>query len=169
MTDYTCPAEGCDYGEKGGKSLAAVRSHINASSDGAHDWEQLKPTVKQQGDQQPEATEETVDQEIGTDDQTKTSGGPDTDDEYQQQVEANTAPADNDDDDNDKTVSVDSVDDTTDDDAGGSAAVTLVTASVALALVVLLVRGNDDANETTAQDLDDGDDTADAFEGWDDE
>ncbi|MUV87790.1 hypothetical protein GJ631_14830 [Natronomonas sp. CBA1123] len=167
MTDYTCPAEGCDYGEKGGKSLAAVRSHINASSDGAHDWEQLKPTVEQQGDQQPEATEETVDQETSSDDQTETPDGPDTDDEYQQQVEANTAPADDDEDD-DKSVSVDPVDDTAD-DTGGSATVTLVTASVALALVVLLVRGNDKSNETTAQDPDDGDDTADAFEGWDDE
>lgn len=167
MTDYTCPAEGCEYGEKGGKSLAAVRSHINASSDGGHDWEQLKPTVKQQGDQQPEATEETFDQETSTDDQPETTDGPDTDDEYQQQVEANTVSVDNGDDDDDKAVSVDPVDDTTEDDAGGSAAVTLVTASVALALVVLLVRGNDQNDETTAQDLDD--DTADAFEGWDDE
>jgi hypothetical protein len=43
MTDgYTCPAEGCDYGEEAdeNKSLAAVRSHINSADD--HDWHELK-------------------------------------------------------------------------------------------------------------------------------
>ncbi|WP_231184729.1 hypothetical protein [Haladaptatus sp. DYF46] len=60
---HTCPIEGCDYGDNEEKSLAAVRSHINASSDGDHDWSALKPTVEaqaadsdqdDQADQQPE-------------------------------------------------------------------------------------------------------------------
>jgi len=43
MSDgYTCPKEGCDYGdaEDENKSLAAVRSHINSAGD--HDWHALR-------------------------------------------------------------------------------------------------------------------------------
>lgn len=57
MTDARhCPVDGCDYGESDDKSLPAVRAHINASGDDAHDWDELRETVEQQGEQ-PEADE----------------------------------------------------------------------------------------------------------------
>ncbi len=54
MTNHTndertvhCPVEECD--EKGpGTSLASVRSHIVASPDDAHDWDEFKTTVESQ-------------------------------------------------------------------------------------------------------------------------
>jgi len=53
---YYCPAEGCDYGTESDKTLAAVRSHINAMGDD-HDWDTLKPLLHEQGetsDDQPD-------------------------------------------------------------------------------------------------------------------
>lgn len=50
MTDYTCPVDGCDYGAEGGKSLAAMRAHINATKNDRHTWGDLKETVEQQAD-----------------------------------------------------------------------------------------------------------------------
>lgn len=34
--EITCPADGCDYGENGKKSVGSVKSHINASSGPEH-------------------------------------------------------------------------------------------------------------------------------------
>ncbi|NLV14411.1 hypothetical protein [Haloarcula argentinensis] len=79
---YYCPAEGCDYGKDEEKSLAAVRSHINAMGE-SHDWELLKPLLHQQGetsddqqDEQPEqANDQPDDQPDGSDDDPPGTGG----------------------------------------------------------------------------------------------
>lgn len=80
MTDpYWCPVEGCGWHDERGKELAAVRSHINAKSDGDHDWSELKPVVEGQAegdesDEQGEAAEEQPEAaENGENEQAKSS------------------------------------------------------------------------------------------------
>lgn len=63
MTGHYCPVEGCDYGEQGDKTLAAVRSHINACNDDAHDWDQLKAAVEAQTEQADEPETESDDEQ----------------------------------------------------------------------------------------------------------
>jgi len=98
MTSYTCPVEGCDYGEQESKSLAAVRSHINALNDPAHDWAELKSEVIGQGDGGDDQQEATTDE--GADDPTpKQTESGDSDpseeaDEYDQQWNEATDPQD---------------------------------------------------------------------------
>ncbi len=116
---YWCPAEGCDYGTESDKSLAAVRSHINAMGDD-HDWDTLKPLLHEQGesnddqpddpdddppgtggaaatdedgddDQQTEGVEQTETPENGENDQQDM----DQSNEYQQQIEQAEQPESN--------------------------------------------------------------------------
>jgi len=47
---FWCPVEECDHGEDEETSLGSVRTHINASSDDAHDWGELKEPVEAQGE-----------------------------------------------------------------------------------------------------------------------
>lgn len=48
MSDVICPIEGCPYGEDESKSWQSVRSHVNAKSDDAHDWDELQEAVMAQ-------------------------------------------------------------------------------------------------------------------------
>lgn len=59
MSNHYCPVEGCDYPpDSDSVSLSRVRSHINATSQEAHDWDALKPTVLDQATEQDEADDE---------------------------------------------------------------------------------------------------------------
>ena len=162
MSDYYCPVEGCDYGESEDKSLAAVRSHINASSADGHDWDELKPIVEAQGEDEegnedsPDENEsdETPDEDSDgneTGDETPSDGADDGDgedtemptpEEYEQQLSGGTEDSDE-------------VDDTPESSVGlslGSLSDIPTTYLIAGALIVvvlawLLLSGSDD--ETT--------------------
>lgn len=181
MTSYTCPIEGCPYGEDEEKSLPAVRAHINATSDGDHEWSDLKPTVEQQGQEGPQDAEDDAgadaegDGAAGEDDGPQQAAiGPDVDAEYQAQVqgavEADPEPVED-----SGAVDVEPVEDATDTDGDGDGlgtAASVVAASVALALVVLLVQnGDDEAGDPTDALSGDADgetdaDPSDVVGGW---
>lgn len=48
MSGYTCPVKGCDYGDGDQKSLPAVRAHVNATGDSAHNWGEVKEMLADQ-------------------------------------------------------------------------------------------------------------------------
>lgn len=83
MSDYYCPVEDCDYPpDSDSVSLSRVRSHINATSEGAHDWDELKPVVLDQANDQDEAGDDQPDE------QAEGGDGDDLDedrDEYEEQ------------------------------------------------------------------------------------
>ena len=79
MSSHTCPVEGCDYGESSSKSLAAVRSHINASGDSEHDWDALKSEVT--GEEEPDGEQTEADESEENGDTMP------TDEEYQEQYD----------------------------------------------------------------------------------
>lgn len=175
MTNHICPVEGCEYGENSNKSLAAVRAHINAVNDDAHEWADLKGDVEQQADTDPESGrdtdsgEETTDDTDDRDDGQQQPAGPDVDAEYEAQVlgavEGDGDDADDGDDGDSNEVEVDAVDDATGGNQMGTAA-TLVAASVALALVVLLTRDND-SDPTPAETTNgDSDESGGEEPGW---
>lgn len=70
---YYCPIEGCNYGHGEQKSLAAVRSHINATTDTSdqnergHSWAALKTEVEQQGEESDEEQTEATENEENED------------------------------------------------------------------------------------------------------
>lgn len=71
MTDYVCPAEGCEFGKNEERSRHAVVGHINATNDGNHDYTDLKDQIDTAGDTDPEPPEEGApegEEGTGTDD-----------------------------------------------------------------------------------------------------
>lgn len=50
MSGYSCPVEGCDYGDGQDeqKSLPAVRAHVNATGDDAHNWSDCREQLADQ-------------------------------------------------------------------------------------------------------------------------
>lgn len=101
---HYCPVEGCDYGTDEETSLAAVRSHINASSKDGHHWDQLKPLVEQQDQQEPDddqPEDQQPDQQEGGDgegSETSTDQGNDQQDDVARQWGNSTADDDGGDD-----------------------------------------------------------------------
>lgn len=93
---FRCPVDGCDYGEGGGKSLAAVRAHVNASGEDGHSWEDVDP-VAVDGAEETEDSDTSEDSEESdaeqdetneSDQQDEEEDDPDdmaTDEEYQAQ------------------------------------------------------------------------------------
>lgn len=100
----TCPVEGCDYDDHTDKSdpKVSLRSHISASTDAAHDWQEIKERLTTQETDPSEGsesgddsdTDDPDDEGADTPDQTPDEGDQDpsdgdddmpTDEEYQQQ------------------------------------------------------------------------------------
>jgi hypothetical protein len=108
---HWCPIDGCDYGGEG-ESLAAVRSHVNSTTDETHTWGDVKQQVEQQkadGEQtetdetdDPDDQEETSDNQ--QDDQQQDQQDMPDDDEYRQQHSGDDQGGDADDDTGDQDV-----------------------------------------------------------------
>jgi len=170
---YFCPV--CDYGEEESKSLAAVRSHVNAASGTEHDWAGLKDEVEAQAEDADDTNDDQAtdqpDQQASSSDDQQDDGedAPDTSgttsqmpsqSEYEQQQEAV----------GDGAAGTESApDDDTSDDGGNTSNDTssesgfqipeihpmylLVAVAVLLVLVVLLTRDGESSNEP-AEEID---------------
>jgi hypothetical protein len=156
MNGYTCPIDGCDYGTAEGdnKTLAALRSHSNAKSDGRHDWPSIRAAVTTQtpdesdesetdDDEQPEPEEEQTEA-----DENDENDQPDMDqsDEYDQQIKQGESSETSDESDGDGQ------NDQPDDQPGGRgswspSAGTILAGTAVLGLAVLLSGGSDDEQE----------------------
>ncbi|MGB9953682.1 hypothetical protein ACOZ4F_14950 [Haloarcula marismortui] len=167
---YYCPAEGCGYGTESDKSLAAVRSHINAMGDD-HDWDTLKPLLHEQGesnddqpDDQPDdhdedppgtggaaATDEDGDDDQQTEgvEQTETPENEENDqqdmdqsNEYQQQIEQAEQPESSDEGSQTATGQGDTSSQTT--SGRGVPVVPIVAGVLLLGLLLVALSGDDD-------------------------
>ncbi|MHB9287349.1 hypothetical protein ACKVMT_09965 [Halobacteriales archaeon Cl-PHB] len=170
-TSYTCPVEGCDYGEQESKSLAAVRAHINALNDPAHDWSELKSEVVdqgEQGDDQQEATtegggSEAPEKQTASGDSDPSDGA----DEYDQQWNQATDPSEGGDDQGDPDPSDGgSAPDDPGAGGGGVPVEAIVGGTIALGALVVLVglAGNSNADpepEQVESEVSDAEPTAD--------
>jgi hypothetical protein len=157
MKGRYCPVDGCDYGDDEEKTLPAVRSHINATNDGDHRWEDLKAAVEAQADEQ---TTETAEEQAEPAETDGSGEGPDPTEEYENQW---SDPTDEDDDGNDQQETTDKPaddagDDTNDDTSGTDgqqegvgAAMSLVAGSL---VVVLLYFLTDDGDDREVRDID---------------
>jgi len=84
---YTCPQDGCDFGESEEKSLAAVRGHISAAS--SHEWDELKGDLYAQAED-AETENDGVGEGEGDDGDDQTDDNDDemaTQEEYERQYE----------------------------------------------------------------------------------
>lgn len=141
MTDYNCPVDGCEYGAEGGKSLAAVRAHINASKTDGHDWQTHKADVEAQGDDSGEPEGEQT--EAADNEESDTNG-----DEYEQQFQdaARKPDAIEDPDDGD-----DGADDGGDSGKSTGPGLAVLAGTAALGLAVILGRGNSSEPSTATE------------------